>query len=623
MNKMKKLKQTILAPLYMLCAGAMAVSSCMNEADPFALSPADQEAEGEEMGSFEVLLQGSNATRATTTVSADEAKKYWITIYKGTDEYTPATQLGELSNRLNAGYGYSLMAESILETEAESANQGWGKRRYMGKSQSFAIVAGQTTKVNVSCKVANGGVSAYFDNTITDNFTNYSITINEKFADGEARNFTFNSTNCDHKVGDVIQSGQIAYFNIPEAGRSIEYTVTAGSVEKKFTQELEVAKIKRLSVSYKSGSFTLEIDVEDEEIYADANVTVEPDPSISDNVPTITTENKYENGELVGTELTATDPSYYAGTTGVTEWSAVVKNANGETLRTLPSAKGTLTSGANDTNWPYLPVGNYVFEYTFENFKGVVETKTTTFSITEQPNFQVSLNALTSYSYATGDGTTKDIAQANACENNKIYAPTVTVTGISDALIAKYGLTTTFNNETKNNTKVAEYADYTVSELKSYSLSATATFSGRTLSATKTVHITGIPYTSKPPTTSNGWSKKNGTVRWRDNYVQLADGAEASEQRIAKSFYVPGDVNVSAYVKADTQAALSPVGNTFRFKIAGEEKISKSTSGTGSDSIDETVAGTLTSNNMTIECSNSYGLGATHSRVYEVNVNYR
>lgn len=622
---MKRLKQTLWAPLYMLFAGAMVVSSCMNEADPFGLSPAKQEAEEEGVGSFEVLLQGNNATRATTTVSADEAKKYWITIYKGTDVYTPATQLGGLSNRLNAGFGYSLMAESILESEAESENQGWGKRRYMGKSQSFAIIAGETTKVNVSCKVANGGVSAYFDNTITDNFTNYSITINEKYADGEARNFTFNSTNCDHKVNDVIQSGQVAYFNIPATGRSIEYTVTAGSVTKTFTQELEVAKIKRLSVSYKSGSFTLEIDVEDEEIYADDNITVEPDPSISDKVPTITTENKYENGELVGTELTATDPSYYAGTTVVTEWSAVVKNADGETIRTISPAKGTLTSGANDTNWPYLPVGNYVFEYTFENFKGIVETKTITFNITEQPNFQVSLNALTSYSYATGDGTTVNITQANACENNKIYAPTVTVTGISNALAqnAKYGLSTTFKGQTQQLTKTAVYADYTESELKSYDLSATATFAGRTLSATKKVHITGIPYASKPPTTSNGWYKTNGTVRWRDDYVQLADGAEASEQRIAKSFYVPGNVNVSAYVKADTQAAISPVGNTFIFKIAGEERISKSTSGLGSDTIDETVAGTLTSNNMTIECSNSYGLGATHSRVYEVNVNYR
>ena len=474
---MKTIKQFHLSLITLLYAGVMVLASCANEVDPFA---SESQKTGEGTGTLQIELSGNGATRATTQVSEAEAKKYLITIYKGGDVFTPATPLEELSTRLNAGYGYSIMAQSCTEEVAESANDGWGKRRFVGKSQSFAIIAGQTTKVSVPCKVANGGVSAYFDKTVTDNFSNYSITITEG-----SRNLVFDASNCDKKNGEVIENGSIAYFNIPEAGRSVEYTVKAGSVTKTFTQDLEVAKIKRLSVSYKSGSFSLEINVDDEEIFISDDVVIEPDPSIHDNVPEITTANIYENGELVGTTLSATDPSY---DTGSTEWSAVVKNGSGVTVRTLSSAKGTLTSGANDAEWPYLPAGNYALEYTFENFKGVVETKTTTFNITEQPNFQVTMNALTSYSYAVGDGTTKNISQANACENNKIYAPTVTVTGISDALIAKYGLTTTFNNENKTNTKQAVYSDYTVSELKAYPLSATVTFAGRTISADKTVY---------------------------------------------------------------------------------------------------------------------------------------
>lgn len=617
---MKKIKQTLLAPLYMLCAGALVVSSCISEANPFASSPSDQETEEDGMGSFEVQLQGNDATRATTPVSADDAKKYWITIYRGADVYTPATQLEELSSRLNAGYGYSLMAESITEAEAESLNDGWGKRRYMGKSQSFAIVAGQTTKVPVSCKVANGGVSAYFDNTITSNFTNYSITINEKFADETERKIVFDGTNSDRKSGDDLQSGNVAYFNIPEAGRTIEYTVTAGSVNKTFTQELEVAKIKRLSVSYKSGDFTLSIEVEDEEIYIGSSVTIEPDPSLHDNAPVITTQNVYDNGVLMGTTLSATDPAYDQGQV---EWSAVVRDAaNGDVIRTLSPAKGTLVSGADDAAWPYLPVGNYVLEYTFENLRGVVVTETEPFSITVQPNFQVSLNALTSYSYATGDGTAKDIAQANACANNMIYAPTVTVTGLSDALIANtnYGFTTKFNNETKY-TKVAAYADYTVSENKAYNLSASTTFAGRTVTANKTVYVTGLPYSANPPTTSNGWSKTKGTVVWEDTYVRLGNAAEGSEERISKSFYAPGNVNVSAYVKAEARGAT--VGTDFKFYVGGEEKLTKSAGFWGTESAEGTVNGTLTTSNSTVECSNSYGLASTHSRVYTVRVQYR
>ena len=591
------------------------MASCANEVDPFD-SPSEKTEEG--TGTFQISLEGNGATRATTQVSEAEAKKYLITIYKGEDVFTPATPLEDLSTRLNAGYGYSIMAQSCTEEVAESFNDGFGKRRFVGKSQSFAIYAGQTTQVNVPCKVANGGVSAYFDKTVTDNFSNYKITINEKYADESARNLIFDASNCDKKNGEVIESGTVAYFNIPESGRTIEYTVTAGNVTKTLTQTLEVAKIKRLSVSYKSGSFSLEINVDDQEIFISDDVVIEPDPSIHDNVPEITTTNVYEDGVLVGTTLSATDPSYDPGSI---EWSAVVKNGSGVTVRTLSSAKGTLTSGADDAEWPYLPTGNYALEYTFENFKGVVETKTTTFNITEQPNFQVSLNALTSYSYATGDGTAKNITQANNCENNKIYAPTVTVTGISDALITKYGLTTTFNNETKNKTKVAVYADYTVSELKAYPLSATVTFAGRTISASKTVYITGIPYTAAPPTQNNGWSKKKGTVVWEDSYVRLGNAAEGSEERISKSFYAPGNVNVSAYVKAEVRGAT--VGTTFKFYVGGETLLQKDAGFWGNENAEGTVNGTLTTSNSTVECSNSYGLASTHSKVYNVTVQYR
>lgn len=614
---MKTFKNFHFSLTSLLCAGVAVLASCANEMDPFASSGKKAE---EGMGTLQIDLQGSGATRATTQVSEAEAKKYLITIFKGEDVYTPATPLEELSTRLNAGYGYSLTAQSCTEEVAESANDGFGKRRFVGKSQSFAIIAGQTTTVNVPCKVANGGVSAYFDKTVTDNFSNYKITINEKFADESARNLVFDASNCDKKNGEVIENGSIAYFNIPEAGRSVEYTVKAGSVTKTFTQDLEVAKIKRLSVSYKSGSFSLEINVDDEEIFISDDVVIEPDPSIHDNVPEITTANIYENGELVGTTLSATDPSY---DTGSTEWSAVVKNGSGVTVRTLSSAKGTLTSGANDAEWPYLPAGNYALEYTFENFKGVVETKTTTFNITEQPNFQVTMNALTSYSYAVGDGTTKNITQANACQNNKIYAPTVTVTGISDALIAntKYNFSINYNNETRTGSKVAVYADYTVSDLKAYTLSGSATFAGRTISASKTVYITGIPYVAAPPTQANGWSKKKGTVVWEDSYVRLGNAAEGSEERISKSFYVPGNVNVSAYVKAEVRGAT--VGTTFKFYVGGETLLQKDAGFWGNENAEGTVNGTLTTSNSTVECSNSYGLASTHSKVYNVTVQYR
>ncbi|MBO4840623.1 MAG: DUF4493 domain-containing protein [Bacteroidaceae bacterium] len=613
---MKKSKHSLITLLY---AGVMVLASCANEVDPFASSG---QKTGDGMGTLEISLEGNVATRATTKVSTEEAKKFLITIFKGVSEVVkgpvPLDELGT-NPSLSAGYGYSIMAESCSESDAENTEDDnhvkWGKRRYVGRSQSFAIIAGETTKVSVPCKVANGGVSAYFDPTITGHFTDYSITI--KTDENQPReNLVFNASNCDYKDGDDIKQRQIAYFNIPTEGRTVKYSVTVGSITKEFVQTLEVAKIKRIAVSYKSGTFSLEINVEDEEMYMEDNVTIAPDPSIHDNVPVVTTQNVYENGELVGTTLSATDPSYDVD---ATEWSAVVKNASGDIVRTLSSAKGTLTSGAGDEDWPYLPMGNYVLEYTFENFKGIVETKQTTFNITEQPNFQVTLNALTSYSYAIGDGTTKNIAQANDCANNKIYAPTVTVTGISDALlVAKYGLSITYNNETKNNTKQAVYSDLT-KDPGAYTLSATATFAGYSKNASKTVYITGIPYEANPPSTGNGWSNPNGSVNWNSDHVRLGTGV-AGEQRIRKSFNVPADVNVAAYVKADTHGSV--VGTTFTFYVAGESKHVASVSGTGDKASDTTVYGTLKPTNNTVECLNSYGMGLTHTSVYKVTVKY-
>jgi hypothetical protein len=601
MYKMKAVKHFHLSLISLLCAGVALLASCANEMDPFA--SAGQKA-GEGTGTLEISLVGNAPTRATTKVSTEEAKKFLITIFKGDEVVTPATPLEELNTRLNAGYGYSLSAQSCTEEVAESANDGFGKRRFVGKSQSFAIIAGETTKVNVPCKVANGGLSVYFDKTITDNFNSYSVTITEG-----TRSIVFDASNSDKKNGDVIENGAVAYFNIPEAGRTISYTVKAGSVTKTFTQEVAVAEVNRISISYKSGSFTFEINVEDQEIFITDEVTIEPDPSLSDNkIPEITTQNVYENGVLVGTTLSATEPA------PDTEWTGIIKNGSGVTVRTLSSAKGTLTSGADDAEWPYLPTGNYALEYTYENFTGIVVTKTKTFNITEQPNFQVSLNALTSYSYAVGDGTTKNIDQANACENNKIYAPTVTVTGISDALIAKYGLSTTYNNETKTNSKVATYADYTVTENKSYTLTASATFAGRTINANKTVYITGIPYAAAPPTRTDWTGSANS---WSDERVRLHGNT------ITKTFYLPASTNVA--VTQNVMVRSATIGTTYNLQISSQNQCSINPAYNTNVTNTDTYTSTMTAADPTVKCVSSYGnagsLG-TRAEIRSITVKY-
>lgn len=103
--------------------------------------------------------------------------------------------------------------------------------------------------------------------------------------------------------------------------------------------------------------------------------------------------------------------------------------------------------------------------------------------------------------------------------------------------------------------------------------------------------------------------------------MRLGNAAEGSEERISKSFYAPGNVNVSAYVKAEAHGAT--VGTDFKFYVGGEEKLTKSAGFWGTESAEGTVNGTLTTSNSTVACSNSYGLASTHSRVYTVRVQYR
>ena len=126
-------------------------------------SGSDQQSSQEEvdsMGFFDLTLSSVPATRSTTTtITPEEAANFLVTIYKGSDIVRQTVRLGDLNTSLPAGYGYTVQAESCSEADAESANGGWGQKRYAGLSASFAIVAGQTTAVHVGCSVANSGGS--------------------------------------------------------------------------------------------------------------------------------------------------------------------------------------------------------------------------------------------------------------------------------------------------------------------------------------------------------------------------------------------------------------------------------------------------------------------------------
>lgn len=114
-----------------------------------------------------------------------------------------------------AGNGYVVSAESCTSSDAESANNGWGQRRYWGQSDSFDIKSGENTEVSVDCRMANAGLCVEFDESFTSYFTmGYSVTTDD------SRTLRFDNTT----------SGSVAYYNIPEGNtRMVHLLVNASA----------------------------------------------------------------------------------------------------------------------------------------------------------------------------------------------------------------------------------------------------------------------------------------------------------------------------------------------------------------------------------------------------------
>ena len=259
---------------------AFLLGACSADITETTIPPID---DTEQWGTLELSL--GSATRATSTViSKEEADNYWVTVYKGQDISRETTRLRDLNKRLSAGYGYIVEAESCLEPEAESANNGWGQRRYAGQSASFAIKPGETTKVGVGCTVANAGVEVVFDETMAHHFTtSYSVTITE----GE-RTIIFDEHTGGKREAGVITPGSVAYYNVDDSGtRTLTYTIEAYGFGKRLvktaTMVVTKAKISRLTLIFIPGTLDLDIAIDQEDMFVELGIEITDKNVIQDD----------------------------------------------------------------------------------------------------------------------------------------------------------------------------------------------------------------------------------------------------------------------------------------------------------------------------------------------------
>lgn len=152
-------------------------------------------------------------TRAIDT--SYDTNTFQVSVKQGNNTVVKPQPYSELQDGVlvKVGSGYQAYAESCSETEAESANGGWGCVRYYGTSDLFSVTKDQAIRVVLPCAIANAAVSVQTDEEIAPSA--YQLTI--QASDNTGRSLTFNAST----------KGNTAYFNVA-GSRTIQYTLTIG-----------------------------------------------------------------------------------------------------------------------------------------------------------------------------------------------------------------------------------------------------------------------------------------------------------------------------------------------------------------------------------------------------------
>lgn len=234
--------------------------------------------------------------------------------------------------------------------------------------------------------------------------------------------------------------------------------------------------------------------------------------------------------------------------------------------------------------WPYLPQGEYELIATVTLTENETVSSKMDVSVgapTFTPTVSLGNTSYTSYDkYAgtnniatriNGDSTVGSTMGANNCQPETLYSPSAIIGGISENLIKNSNYTKTISfavdgttkceynlNEMTSNTKTGD----NIPSLSwgSHTLTATFTFEGKSVTASKTHHITGLPYRS-PDFLSSSIEMKlssvakitdwvyNGNVEyWKGRGYQILKfylgGVEAGNL-YSPAFQVPNNTNIS------------------------------------------------------------------------------
>ena len=305
-------------------------------------------------------------------------------------------------------------------------------------------------------------------------------------------------------------------------------------------------------------------------------------------------------------------------------WQVDVKYGE-QTIRTYTGANLD-NMACEDNNWPYIPQGCSLSASVTLKAGDVISDLKGDFTSWQAPDFGVSVSAYTSYDKYLDH----DITAANSCQPETMYDIQASAK-IAPELLNNNNYTHSFqllldgNEITSSTSTTINAGNKEGLSWAAHTLKAVMTFGGSECSKESVHHITGLPYKANPPKIKGdfAWSKDGGGI-WdgTDEYAKLSNGGGACTLT-SPSFHVTSiiDINVSTMYVVHK----ATVGTTFTMKIGSTEIFKTKHSGTihTNMNVEKTDSTKMSSSDNYIWCNNSYGLGATHSKVYYVNINYR
>ena len=307
---------------------------------------------------------------------------------------------------------------------------------------------------------------------------------------------------------------------------------------------------------------------------------------------------------------------------------------------TLVRAKEVSASGTyvlDDRNdWPLLPAAdNYSLKAFYQIAAGEkVLCDSRTLSIATDPELIVEFSPYSSYTrYLAGD-----ISGANACDNSSVRNLVLTH-NLSERIYSlkdKYNISFRFSDQDAaitGNTIVHPLADesgvYVPASWGSFVTGYTFTFLDQVKEKSIDCSVTGLPFTSAPPT-SAGWTTGSWNNEFQSDCVQLGgvSGSGECSATYNKSFVVPSSVNVRVSSNATVRAykpVLGTINTDYTVKLNGTAVITQNSNGntSGQNYPNLGADAVLSAGETSLKLQSSYTLAGPWVKVYSVKLEYR